>query len=275
MKNKLLKILPCLFIIQPLLFSANGERKADTTILLANTKTNVSTKAYIKAANVLYPESLQLNIKESLDYVQKFSDKKRSYLIRTYQSGKKYFPQIAAILKRYNLPQELKVLIALESAFNPNAVSSAGAVGYWQFMDAAAREYGLKIVGAKDTTAVRLKKKDDRKNLTKSTYAAAKYLSDRRNELNNDLLLMVASYNCGAGNVRKAIKKTGKNNPDFWDIKKYLPAETKAYVMNFIAMNVIFKNYDNFLNKKLVFNTESIEVPLTANMIKLNSPIID
>ena len=275
MKNQLLKILPCFIIISSLFISCNAERNADTTILLSHNKTAVSQNAIIKAANVLYPESLQLHINESLDYVQKFSDKKRDYLIRTYQRGKKYFPQVAAILKRYNLPQELKVLIALESAFNPNAVSSAGAVGYWQFMDAAAKEYGLKIVEAKDTAAVRLKKKDDRKNFTKSTYAAAKYLRDRCKNLNNNLLLMVASYNCGIGNVWQAMKKTGKSNPDFWDIKKYLPSETRAYVMNFIALNVIFKNYDKFLKNQLVFNSKTIEVPLTENMIKLNTSLVD
>ncbi len=182
---------------------------------------------------------------------------------------------MAAVLNRFHLPKELKVLIALESGFNSNAVSSAGAVGYWQFMDAAAKEYGLKIIDPKDTSAVRLKTKDDRINFTKSTYAAAKYLYDRRKNLNNDILLMVASYNCGIGNVWQAMKKSGKSNPDFWDIRKYLPLETRLYVMNFISLNVVFNNYEAFVNNKMIFVTEFSYVPLFENVSKLNSPSTD
>ncbi len=116
---------------------------------------------------------------------------------------------------------------------------------------------------------------DERKNFAKSTIAAAKYLRDRCKNLNNDLLLMVASYNCGIGNVWQAKKKCGKNNPDFWDIKKFLPAETQSYVMNFIALNVVFENYDKFLKNKLVFNSETIEIPISENAIKLNTPSTD
>jgi len=252
--------------------SATAQHNVDTTILLANAKTGISSNIYIrtivKEANISYPQSLKSYKDQSLDYVQKFSEQKRNYLIRTQQRGKKIFPKVTAVLKRYNLPQELRVLIALESGFNPNAISSAGAVGYWQFMDAPAKEYGLKIIEAKVTAAARLKLKDDRTNFTKSTYAAAKYLRDRSKNLNNNLLLMVASYNCGIGNVWQAMKKSGKFNPDFWDIKKYLPAETRSYVMNFIALNVVFSNYEAFLKKNMVFQSEYIDVP--EKLIKLN-----
>jgi len=142
-------------------------------------------------------------------------------------------------------------------------------------MDATAKEYGLKIVEAKDNAAIRLKMKDDRTNFTKSTYAAAKYLRDRCKNLNNDLLLAVASYNWGVGNVWQAIKKSGKPNADFWDIKKYLPAETKAYVMNFIALNVVFNNYDKFSKNQLVFNSETLQVPASDNVNLLNTSITD
>src|ERR1035437_280134 len=278
MNNILIKILCGLFILLPISFSAKAGLNADTTQLLANigdVSPNSFTRTVVKEANIIYPSSLQAHMDESLDYVQKFSNKKRDYLIRTYQRGKKYFPKVAVVLKSYHLPEELKVLIALESAFNPNAVSGAGAVGYWQIMDEVAKEYGLQIVDKKNASNPKNKKKDDRKNFTKSTLAAAKYLRDRCKNLNNDLLLIVASYNWGVGNVWQAMKKTGKSNPDFWDIKKYLPAETKSYVMNFIALNVIFENYDNFVKNKLVFNSESIEVPVSENAIKLNPSTTD
>ncbi len=280
MNNILSRILCNLSIVFALSisFSAKAGVK-DTTPLLANNTGNVSpnalTTAITKEANIIYPASLKENMDESLDYIQKFSKKKRDYLIRTYQRGKKFFPKVAAVLKRYQLPQELKVLIALESAFNPNAVSGAGAVGYWQFMNASAKEYGLRIVDEKDAADPKNKRMDERKNFAKSTIAAAKYLRDRCKNLNNDLLLMVASYNCGIGNVWQAKKKCGKNNPDFWDLKKFLPAETQSYVMNFIALNVVFENYDKFLKNKLVFNSETIEIPIPENAIKLNTPSTD
>ena len=166
-------------------------------------------------------------------------------------------------------------MLALESAFNANAVSSAGAVGYWQIMDEVAKEYGLKYVAwekedkkKKDAKALVVKApvvkpaavKDDRKNFNKSTYAAARYLKERGRNLNNNLLLMVASYNCGIGNVWEAMKKTGKSNPEFWDIKEYLPAETQAYVMNFIALNVVFNNYEKFKNNTLLFTPTKVKI---------------
>ena len=274
--NKLLSKLLCAFIILFGSHAANGGSTSDTSKLLANAKVKSEyTKTVVKEANVHYPTVLADHMDETLDYVQSFSKNKRQYLINTYKRGKSFFPRIVTVFKKYHLPQELKVLIALESAFNANALSYAGARGYWQFMDAPAKEYGLKIVESKDTAAIRLKKKDDRTNLAKSTLAAAKYLNDRAKNLNNNLLLMVASYNWGIGNVRNAMRKTGKNNPDFWDIKKYLPTETKNYVMNFIALNVIFENYDKFSKNQLVFNPETIEVPITDNISKINTSIIE
>lgn len=226
-------------------------------------------------ANVIFPDILTGNEEEALLYIEKFSVNRRAYIIRTHNRSKKYFPKVTAILKKYNLPHELKVLLALESAFNANAVSKAGAVGYWQIMDEVAKEYGLKYVAQQKAVEKKknLKKivskkagpkpavvKDDRKNFNKSTYAAARYLKDRSRNLDNDLLLMVASYNCGVGNVWEAMKKTGQENPTFWDVKKYLPSETQSYVMNFITLNVIFHNYENFVNNKLLFTPAQIKI---------------
>lgn len=241
---------------------------ADTTQKPLLAAVNVKTNLISLEANVVFPETLSGNEQETVEYIEKFAKNRRAYLIRTYNRSKKYFPKVTTILTKHNLPEELRVLLALESAFNGNAVSKAGAVGYWQIMDNVAKEYGLQISakhtvavktkGSKKTTAkttvVKLKpQKDDRKNFYKSTYAAARYLKDRSRNLDNDLLLMVASYNCGVGNVWEAMKKTGKDEPGFWDVKDYLPAETQAYVMNFITLNVIFNNYEKFENNTLLF----------------------
>lgn len=246
----------------------------------------------LEASNVEFPDILKGNEELSIDYIESFSVRRRDYLIRMYTKGKKLLPKAASILKKHNLPEELKVLMILESAYNANAVSKAGAVGYWQFMDAVAKEYGLKYVPRetkeetlvvkklikkrgkkivvekkqkikKDVTFCKAKGKqvDDRKNFNKATAAAARYLKDRRVNLDDNWLLVVASYNCGVGNVWNAMEKCGKENPTFWDIKKYLPEETKAYVMNFIALNVIYKNYDKFLKNNMVFKTVKQSVP--------------
>ena len=255
---------------------AKANPHADTTKrpLLASVIKKDNSGFVTMEPNVVFPEVLTGN-EEALQYIEKFSVNRRAYLIRTYTRSKKYFPKVTAILKKYNLPQELKVLLALESAFNGNAVSKAGAVGYWQIMDEVAREYGLKYVaqqkaadkkkdakkpGAKTAVAKSVPVKDDRKNFNKSTYAAARYLKDRSKNVDNDLLLMVASYNCGIGNVWEAMKKTGKTDPDFWDVKDYLPAETQAYVMNFITLNVIFNNYEKFENNTLLFTPAKFKV---------------
>ncbi len=233
---------------------------------------NKDRSVYItREINVEFPEVLCGHEEQAMDYIEKFSVNRRAYIIRTYNRSQKYFPKVSVVFKKYDLPHELKMLLALESAFNGNAVSKAGAVGYWQIMDEVAREYGLKYVPKRSASGKKRQLKrsrvsvksspvrDDRKNFNKSTYTAARYLKDRSRNLNNDLLLMVASYNCGVGNVWQAMKKTGKTDPDFWDIKNYLPAETRAYVMNFITLNVIFHNYEKFANKTLLFTPVTVK----------------
>ena len=265
-----------LFLTAQQSFSQSYGTDSSKRKLLASVDKRSSANYFVKEANVVFPEILKGNEEEASEYIEKFCAKRKDYLVRMYKKGKMLLPKAAAILKKHNLPEELKVLLTLESAYNGNAVSSAGAVGYWQFMDVVAKEYGLKIAvqkkeskqllskknkKSKEKSKATVKQKDDRKNFNKATVAAARYLRDRRQNLDDNWLLVVASYNCGVGNVWSAMKKSGKENPNFWDIKKYLPAETKTYVMNFIALNVIFANYENFIKNKLIFKPVKIEVP--------------
>lgn len=262
----------------------------DTTAVQTAFTTAVKKETAIAPSNVEFPEILKGNEEQALDYIEKFSNRRRDYLIRMYTKGKKLLPKAAGILKKHDLPEEFKVLMILESAYNADAVSKAGAVGYWQFMDAAAKEYGMKYVPreVKEETIVvkkvvkkrgkkieieqkqtvktdvtfspaKGKQIDDRKNFNKSTVAAARYLRDRRKNLDDNWLLVVASYNCGIGNVWNAMEKSGKENPTFWDIKQYLPEETRNYVMNFIALNVVYKNYDKFLKNNMVFKSAPLK----------------
>jgi len=134
-----------------------------------------------------------------------------------------YMPMFEDILNQYNLPLELKAMAVIESALNPVAVSRVKAKGMWQFMYATARRYGLEM-----TSYV-----DERFDPVKSAHAAARYMRDSY-LIYGDWALAIASYNCGPGNVNKAIRRSG-GGKDFWEIYRYLPRETRGYVPSFIA----------------------------------------
>jgi hypothetical protein len=259
--------------------------------LLAELDNHQQARYIYKTSNVVFPEILKGNEEEMLPYIEKFSNNRRDYLIRMHTKGKLLLPKAATILTKYDLPTELNILLPLESAYNGNAVSKAGAVGYWQIMDEVAKEYGLKYIAQlskaekkkqgkiksskieKRQKAV-VKIKDDRKNFNVATHSAARYLRDRRRNLDDNWLLIVASYNCGVGNVWNAMKKCEAANPTFWDIKNYLPAETRAYVMNFITLNVIFNNYDLFIKNELCFSTEKVMISDDFENIMTEEPVI-
>jgi membrane-bound lytic murein transglycosylase D len=222
----------------------NPDNYSDSTIDTISRNVRIESALVKNPDWVAYPVSLAEHREESKDYVKHYSKKERSYIIYMFNKGKEFFPKMLHIFDKYNVPSVFQILPALESNFNANAVSNAGAVGYWQFMSELAGEYGLKISA----------QNDERKNFSKSTTAAAKFFRDQLDFFNNDILLTVAAFNCGQGRVLSALKKSEKTDADFWDIKKYLPEETRIFVMKFIALNVISKNYDKFLDHKLNFS---------------------
>lgn len=134
-----------------------------------------------------------------------------------------YFPMFEDVFDSYGLPTELKYMAIIESALNPNAVSRVGATGLWQFMYSTGRMYGLTINSVVD----------DRRDPLKSTHAAARYMRDLYG-IYNDWMLVIAAYNCGPGNVNKAIRRSG-NKKDYWEIYYNLPRETRGYIPQFIA----------------------------------------
>ncbi|MDR0714632.1 MAG: LysM peptidoglycan-binding domain-containing protein [Bacteroidales bacterium] len=134
-----------------------------------------------------------------------------------------YFPMIEEVLDMYGLPLELKYMAVIESALNPRAVSRVGATGMWQFMLGTGRMYKLQI-----NTFV-----DERRDPYLATHAAAKYLKDLYDTF-NDWVLVIAAYNCGNGNVNKAIRRSG-GKTSYWDIYPYLPRETRGYVPAYIG----------------------------------------
>lgn len=217
---------------------------SDSTIKTDSTDNPRSLYIIDNPNRVVYPEILREHREESKAYIGKYMRKDREYIKLMFRRGKSYLPIARRILEKYDVPLEFQVLPALESNFSAHAVSPVGAVGYWQFMPELAREYGLKIGG----------KYDERKNFTKSTTAAAKFFRDQLKVYNDDPLLVVAAYNSGPGRVNYAIRKSGAKNPDYWEIRQYLPAETRRFVMNFLALNVIHANYDKFLARSIDFD---------------------
>ena len=132
-------------------------------------------------------------------------------------------PLFEEIFDEYGLPQELKAMAVIESALNPRAVSRARAKGMWQFMYNTGKMYGLEM-----TSYV-----DERYDPLTACRAAARLLKDSY-MIFGDWSLAIASYNCGAGNVSKAIRRSG-GKTDFWEIYNYLPRETRGYIPAFIA----------------------------------------
>lgn len=141
-----------------------------------------------------------------------------------------YFPMFEEMLDKYNLPLELKYLAMVESALNPTAGSKAGAKGLWQFMLGTGKDYNLKV-----NTLV-----DERFDPLKETEAACQYLQSLYARY-EDWFLVLAAYNCGPGNVNKAIMKA-RGVQNYWAIWPYLPKETRGYVPAFIAVAYVM-NY--------------------------------
>lgn len=142
-----------------------------------------------------------------------------------------YMPIFEEALESYQVPLELKYLPIIESALNPGATSRVGAAGLWQFMVGTGKRYGLEV-----TSLV-----DERRDPIKSSYAAAHFLKELYNIFGN-WTLCIAAYNCGPGNVNKAIKRAG-GDKDFWAIYPYLPKETRGYVPAYIAATYVMTYY--------------------------------
>ncbi|RVU90999.1 LysM peptidoglycan-binding domain-containing protein [Flavobacterium columnare] len=172
--------------------------------------------------NIEYNPQLENLVKNFL------KNRKRSYE-RLMGLSQFYFPLFEEAMARYDVPLEIKYLSIVESALRSSAVSRVGATGLWQFMYETGKQYGLKI----DSYV------DERKDTFKATDAAARYMQSMY-KIFGDWELVLASYNSGAGNVSKAIRRSG-GLQNFWNIKHKLPRETQGYVPAFLATMYIFE----------------------------------
>jgi membrane-bound lytic murein transglycosylase D len=178
------------------------------------------------------PSVVQLSFNRVVkNYIDVYTLKKRENMEVMLGLTDYYFPVFEQIFDRYNLPTELKYLAIIESALNPRAVSKVGAVGIWQFMYGTGRMYNLTINSLVD----------ERRDPLRSTDAAARYLKDLYS-IYKDWVLVIAAYNCGPGNVNKAIRRSGYKR-DYWDIYYYLPRETRGYVPAYIAASYVVNYY--------------------------------
>ena len=183
--------------------------------------------------NLFTESSLTTNLAVKLNplaisFVKVYMTSHSAKLTKMKGWGKPYFDMMDGVLTKYGLPAELKYLAVIESQLKSGAVSWAGAVGPWQFMPSTARVMGLRVG----------KGRDERTDYQKSTHAAAKYLTNLYN-IYNDWLLVIAAYNGGPGVVNSAIRRSGSRN--FWELQRYLPAESRNHVKKFIATHYIME----------------------------------
>lgn len=199
--------------------------------LLSDEAMNYPDSIYI---NRLYnlPSEMELAYNQIVrSYIDMYTTRRRSSVEYMLAKGAYYFPIFEETLDKYGLPLELKYLPVIESALNPVAVSRMGATGLWQFMLGTGKMYDLEVNSLVD----------ERRDPAKATEAAAKYLKDMYN-IYGDWNLVIAAYNCGPGNVNKAIRRSG-GQKDYWAIYPFLPKETRGYVPAFIAATYVMNYY--------------------------------
>lgn len=167
-------------------------------------------------------------------FVDYFIYKKPSFTKTMLERKNFYFPIFEKYLAKYNMPDELKYLSMLESGLNPKAISHAKAVGLWQFMKPTGKDFGLRV----DEYV------DDRMDIEKSTEAACKYFRQLYN-IFGDWELVLASYNTGPGNLRRAIRRAG-NITNYWQLHPYLHKDTRAYVPQFTAIMYMMNHADEY-----------------------------
>lgn len=199
-------------------------------------------------------------------YIISYTGRNAALIGRILGLSKFYFPMIEEELARQGLPLELRMLPVIESALNPSAVSRAGATGLWQFMLATGKSYGLEV-----TSMV-----DDRRDPVKSTQAGCRYLGDLY-RMYGDWTLAIAAYNCGPGNVNKALKRAGDNAKTFWDIYPYLPSETRGYVPSFVAANYAYAFHKHhgikLVDPPLPISTDTVSVNRLMHFEQVSSTL--
>lgn len=205
----------------------------------------------------LHEEAVSRRLVSAL--VQKTAHNRALYEIR--QRASVFFPLIEPIMERYKIPADFKYLPLVESSLRGNAVSSAGAVGYWQLMPATARELGLTVEN----------QYDERQHLLKSTDAACRYLRFLHDRLGS-WTLAAAAYNNGIGNILSSIRRQGER--DYYYLR--LNAETGKYLYRIIAFKELFDNYTSYrpVLPLDIWKTLSEPLPNVSPDILMEQPLL-
>ena len=230
----------------------------------------VSDEVYIKRLRAL-PVTIEMPFNSVVKtYIEMYTQRRRTLVEEMLGMSLYYMPIFEQALEKEGLPLELKYLPVIESALNPDAVSRVGATGLWQFMISTAKGLGLEVNSLVD----------ERRDPYRASEKAAVYLKNLYN-IYHDWSLVIAAYNCGPGNVNKALRRAGGSGKDFWAIYPYLPKETRGYVPAFIAANYVmtyFKNHNispSLAKKPLLTDTIAVNQRINFNQISkvLNMPI--
>ena len=226
---------------------------------------------YIRRLKAI-PSSIELPYNQVVrSYIDRYVKRNRTLVEQMLGMSLYYMPIFEQALEKEGLPLELRYIPVIESAMNPNAVSPAGAAGLWQFMLGTARGVGLEVNSLVD----------ERRDPYRSSEKAAAYFKQLY-EIYGDWSLAIAAYNCGPGNVNKAIRRASNpEKPDFWEIYNYLPRETRGYVPAFIAANYIMTYYKehnispSLAKKPLIVDTVSVSRRIHFRQISqvLNIPM--
>ena len=200
----------------------------------------------------------------SVSFVQAYQKKNQETLAKIKEKYARQFIMIDNIMLKNELPTNLKYLAIIESELSNSALSCKGAVGPWQFMAETGRLMGLTVT----------RSRDERRDLAKSTAAAAKYLKSLYGQF-NDWLLVIAAYNGGASRVEYAIRKS--NSRDFWKLQYYLPAESRMHVKKFIAAQYVMEATDEvvpLLNIQMLSDEELAKTEVVTISGKYNAAVI-
>ena len=263
-------------------FESNLDSLLNLWYVKNSPESNYHTEDYLAADTIipLFPDSVYLERLQRIptiidlsynryvrSFIELYTTRRREQVNIMLGLSEYYFPIFEEIFAYYNIPLELKYCSIIESALNPRAISRAGATGIWQFMYGTGRMYNLTINSLVD----------ERRDPVKSTHAAAQLMMDLY-DIYKDWIIVIAAYNCGPGNVNKAIRRSGGKR-NYWDIYYYLPRETRGHVPAFIATayfmnyyqehNLAPRNIDLSLPADTIMITEELHLEQIASVLNI------